>query len=111
MNPLFCRFHSLCAYMGDDDMFSSDLSDDQLKQRLGHMCNTPCQVCICPCEVFGDSRSINSLCDVSESHIIIIMQVLYSMGDEYVPDYVDKKALAERQVHRPIAFTCANSLL
>lgn len=41
---IFCRYHSLCAYMGDDDMFSSDLSDDQLKQRLGHMANTPCQV-------------------------------------------------------------------
>lgn len=39
-----CRYHSLCAYMGDDDLFSSDLSDDQLKQRLGHMSNTPCQV-------------------------------------------------------------------
>ena len=38
------RYHSLCAYMGDDDMFSSDLSDDQLKTRLGHMANTPCQV-------------------------------------------------------------------
>lgn len=59
------RFHSLCAYMGDDDMFSSDLSDDQLKQRLGHMSNTPCQV-------------------------------IFSMADEYVPDYVDKKALVDR---------------
>ncbi|KAK1418325.1 hypothetical protein QVD17_27468 [Tagetes erecta] len=59
------RFHSLCAYMGDDDMFSSDLSDDQLKQTLGHMCNTPCQV-------------------------------IFSMADEYVPDYVDKKALVQR---------------
>ncbi|KAL2922027.1 UPF0613 protein PB24D3.06c [Bienertia sinuspersici] len=59
------RFHSLCAYMGDDDMFSSDLSEDQLKMRLGHMSKTPCQV-------------------------------IYSMGDEYVPDYVDKKALVER---------------
>ncbi|CAM8986097.1 unnamed protein product [Rhodiola kirilowii] len=59
------RYHSLCAYMGDDDMFSSDLSDDQLKQRLGHMANTPCQV-------------------------------IFSMADEYVPDYVDKKALVER---------------
>lgn len=39
-----CRYHSLCAYNGDDDMFSSDLSEDQLKQRLGHMSNTPCQV-------------------------------------------------------------------
>ncbi|CAN6481962.1 unnamed protein product [Victoria cruziana] len=38
------RYHSLCAYMGDDDMFSSDLSDDQLRIRIGHMSNTPCQV-------------------------------------------------------------------
>lgn len=59
------RYHSLCAYMGDDDMFSSDLSEDQLKMRLGHMSNIPCQV-------------------------------IYSMADEYVPDYVDKKALVER---------------
>ncbi|KAG6483176.1 hypothetical protein ZIOFF_059816 [Zingiber officinale] len=59
------RYHSLCAYTGDDDMFSSDLSDDQLRLRLGHLSNTPCQV-------------------------------IFSMADEYVPDYVDKKALVER---------------
>ncbi|KAK9672042.1 hypothetical protein RND81_12G072100 [Saponaria officinalis] len=59
------RYHSLCAYMGDDDMFSSDLSDDQLRMRLGHMSNIPCQV-------------------------------IYSMADEYVPEYVDKKALVTR---------------
>ncbi|XP_057992674.1 UPF0613 protein PB24D3.06c-like isoform X2 [Hevea brasiliensis] len=59
------RYHSLCAYMGDDEMFSSDLSDDQLRTRLGHMCSTPCQV-IC------------------------------SMADEHVPEYVDKTALVER---------------
>ncbi|XP_077218918.1 alpha/beta-Hydrolases superfamily protein [Tasmannia lanceolata] len=59
------RYHSLCAYMGDDDMFSSDLSDDQLRLKLGHMSNTPCQV-------------------------------MFSMADEYVPEYVDKKALVER---------------
>ncbi|KAK8459145.1 hypothetical protein SEVIR_2G085600v4 [Setaria viridis] len=39
------RYHSLCSYMGDDDMFSSDLSEDQLRQRLGHMSTTQCQVC------------------------------------------------------------------
>lgn len=39
-----CRYYSLCAYMGDDDLFISDLSDDQLRIRLGHMSNTPCQV-------------------------------------------------------------------
>ncbi|XP_010255881.1 PREDICTED: UPF0613 protein PB24D3.06c-like isoform X2 [Nelumbo nucifera] len=59
------RYYSLCAYLGDDDMFSSDLSDDQLKMRLGHMSNTPCQV-------------------------------IFSMTDEYVPEYVDKEALVER---------------
>ncbi|KAF7015628.1 unnamed protein product [Triticum aestivum] len=59
------RFHSLCAYMGDDDMFSSDLSEDQLKQRLGHMSTTQCLV-------------------------------IFSMADEYVPEYVDKKALVDR---------------
>lgn len=59
------RYHSLCAYNGDDDLFSSDLSEDQLKQRLGHMSNTPCQV-------------------------------IFSMADEYVPEYVDKKALVDR---------------
>ncbi|CAI9118596.1 OLC1v1020187C1 [Oldenlandia corymbosa var. corymbosa] len=59
------RYHSLCAYNGDDDMFSSDLSEDQLKQRLGHMSHTPCQI-------------------------------IFSMNDEYVPEYVDKKALVNR---------------
>ncbi|KAJ3669348.1 hypothetical protein LUZ60_011298 [Juncus effusus] len=59
------RYHSLYGYMGDDDMFSSDLSEDQLRQRLGHMASTPCQV-------------------------------IFSMADEYVPEYVDKKALADR---------------
>ncbi|XP_039115151.1 UPF0613 protein PB24D3.06c [Dioscorea cayenensis subsp. rotundata] len=59
------RYHSLCAYMGDDDMFSSDLSEDQLRLRLGHLSNTPCQI-------------------------------IFSMADEYVPEYVDKKALVDR---------------
>lgn len=59
------RYHSLCSYMGDDDMFSSDLSEDQLRQRLGHMSITQCQV-------------------------------IFSMGDEYVPEYVDKRALLDR---------------
>ncbi|RDX81903.1 SPAPB24D3.06c, partial [Mucuna pruriens] len=59
------RYHSLCSYNGDDDLFSSDLSDDQLRMRLGHMSSTHCQV-------------------------------IFSMADEYVPDYVDKKALVER---------------
>ncbi|GER32341.1 alpha/beta-Hydrolases superfamily protein [Striga asiatica] len=35
------RYHSLCAYNGEDDLFSSDFSEDQLRQKLGHMTNTP----------------------------------------------------------------------
>lgn len=59
------RYYSLCAYMGDDDMFSSDLSDDQLRMRLGHMSNVRCQI-------------------------------IFSMGDEYIPEYVDKRSLVQR---------------
>ncbi|CAM6095482.1 unnamed protein product [Calypogeia fissa] len=59
------RFRSLSGFLGDDDMFSSDLTDAQLKNRLGHMERFPCQV-------------------------------IFSMMDEYVPDYVDKKSLVQR---------------
>lgn len=38
------RFRSLSAFLGDDDLFSSDLSDSQLKLRLGHMSRVPTQV-------------------------------------------------------------------
>ncbi|KAG8370163.1 hypothetical protein BUALT_Bualt14G0088700 [Buddleja alternifolia] len=60
------RYYSLSAYNGDDDIFSSDFSEDQLKQRLGHMSNT-------------------------------LTLVIFSMADQYVPEYVDKKALVDRQ--------------
>ncbi|PHT60279.1 hypothetical protein CQW23_02642 [Capsicum baccatum] len=80
------KYHSLCAYNGEDDLFSSDFSDDQLKQKLGHMSNTPCQ------EVTGSSLG-NSLWQKCK--------VIFSMGDEYIPDYVDKKALVDRQAQKP----------
>ena len=35
------RFHSLASFGGDDDLFSSDFSDDQLKERLAHMAAWP----------------------------------------------------------------------
>ncbi|KAG6435517.1 hypothetical protein SASPL_100391 [Salvia splendens] len=31
------RYHSLCTRNGEDDMFSSDLSDEELKEKLGHI--------------------------------------------------------------------------
>jgi pimeloyl-ACP methyl ester carboxylesterase len=43
-NPITAyRFLSLTGKEGDDDLFSSDLSDEQLKQRLGHV-SVPCLV-------------------------------------------------------------------
>ncbi|CAK9191252.1 unnamed protein product [Sphagnum jensenii] len=38
------RYQSLSAYLGDDDLFSSDLSDGELRTRLGHVSRVPCQV-------------------------------------------------------------------
>ncbi|CAI5462927.1 unnamed protein product [Closterium sp. Yama58-4] len=35
------RFHSLACTGGADDMFSSDFSDEELKERLGHMAAWP----------------------------------------------------------------------
>ncbi|XP_047975590.1 UPF0613 protein PB24D3.06c-like isoform X2 [Salvia hispanica] len=35
------RYHSLHTRNGEDDMFSSDLSDKELKEKLGHMSATP----------------------------------------------------------------------
>ena len=39
------RFDSLTRRMGDDDMFSSDLLDDELIEKLGHV-NVPCLLVI-----------------------------------------------------------------
>eukprot|EP00899_Mesostigma_viride_P019307 jgi/Mesvir1/27378/Mv07184-RA.1 len=35
------RYHSLVARLGDDDLFSSDFSDAELKERVGHMAAVP----------------------------------------------------------------------
>ncbi|KAI9738958.1 MAG: hypothetical protein M1818_005272 [Claussenomyces sp. TS43310] len=53
---------------GDDDFFSSDLTDEQLKQS------------------FGSLSAKSPLC------------ILYSENDEYVPPSVDKEALVERWI-------------
>ncbi|OWM74201.1 hypothetical protein CDL15_Pgr008514 [Punica granatum] len=80
------RYHSLCEYMGDDDMFSSDLSDEQLKMKLVTL-HTPCQV----------------LADL-HLKVSVLGQVPNkryndegnSMADEYMPEHVDKKILVGR---------------
>eukprot|EP00936_MAST-01D_sp_MAST-1D-sp1_P002933 g2933.t1 len=61
------RFVSLAARGGADDMFSSDMSNEELHARIGHV------------------RSRRTPCIV-----------LFSGADEYIPAEVDKVALAER---------------
>lgn len=34
---------------------------------------------------------------------MVFFQVIFSMNDEYVPEYVDKKALVERWEHNPFS--------
>lgn len=65
------RFASLQDVGGDDDFFSSDLSDSEMAERLGHV------------GVWGKAHSGYLL-------------AAYSGADEYVPDHVDKGKLLER---------------
>jgi pimeloyl-ACP methyl ester carboxylesterase len=65
------RFLSLQDIGGDDDFFSSDFSDDELKLRLGHIANVT------------ENSGLKTL-------------VAFSGEDEYVPDHIDKKQLLDR---------------
>lgn len=65
------RFLSLQDFGGDDDFFSSDLSDEEMTERLGHV------------GAWGRGHS---------GHLL----AAYSGADEYVPDHVDRDKLLER---------------
>jgi len=65
------RFLSLQDAGGEDDFFSSDLTDNELKERLGH--------------IGGWGRANGSR-----------LLAAFSGQDEYVPSHVDKKVLLER---------------
>jgi hypothetical protein len=65
------RFLSLQDFGGDDDFFSSDLSDVELRLRLGH---------------------IGKVSNQTGLRVL----VAFSGQDEYVPDFVDKKTLLDR---------------
>lgn len=65
------RFLSLQDIGGDDDFFSSDLSDEEMTARLGHVGK------------WGVDNSAYLL-------------AAYSGADEYVPEHVDKDKLLER---------------
>jgi hypothetical protein len=67
------RYLSLFDVDGDDDFFSSDLSDDELIDRLGHVRD------------LGRESGLRAL-------------VAFSKRDEYVPESVDKVGLLKRLV-------------
>ena len=67
------RYLSLFDTNGDDDYFSSDLSDVELHERLGH---------------------VGKLGRTTGMHVL----VAYSKQDEYVPKSIDKDALLRRLV-------------
>lgn len=67
------RYISLFDKDGDDDFFSSDLTDEQLRERLGHVSRQ------------GGSSELDVL-------------AVYSGKDEYVPSFVDKDKLLKRMV-------------
>lgn len=64
------RYLSLMDIDGQDDFFSSDLTDEQLCERLGHV---------------GRKKELDLI-------------AVYSGKDEYVPSFVDKEVLLRRMV-------------
>ena len=64
------RYLSLMDVDGQDDFFSSDLTDEQLCERLGHV---------------GRKKELDLI-------------AVYSGKDEYVPSFVDKEVLLRRMV-------------
>ena len=67
------RYNSLFDVNGDDDFFSSDLSEDELIDRLGHVGS------------IGRESGLRLL-------------AAFSSKDEYVPDFVEKDVLLKRLV-------------
>jgi len=73
------RYASLFGKGGMDDFFSSDLTDEELKGLLGHMCTAGQQA------LAG-----------TEDHPGLKVLVASSMADQYVPAQVDREKLATR---------------
>lgn len=88
------RYASLNGRLGADDVFSSDLSDVELVQRLGHMGTK------------GQREGIRAppgssdewLVEPVPSHPGLRTLFCHSGGDEYVPPSVDVPALSRRFV-------------
>ena len=78
------RYASLNGRLGPDDMFSSDLSDDELEARLGHMSTA------------GQRAGVPTHVTPLPDHPGLRTCFCLSGADEYVPPTVDVPTLARR---------------
>mmetsp|Transcript_41064 Transcript_41064/g.99562 ORF Transcript_41064/g.99562 Transcript_41064/m.99562 type:complete len:175 (-) Transcript_41064:236-760(-) len=78
------RYTSLFARGGDEDFFSSDLTDDELSARLGHMSTS------------GQREARGQSTVAVPHHPGLYVLFALSGADEYVPPHVDAAALAQR---------------
>ena len=103
------RYLSLAGTLGPDDMFSSDLSDADLKLRLGHMGTSGQRTGIraspsrtlptaSVAGITPQSEQADWICDAVPDHPGLRTLFVHSASDEYVPSFVDVPALAERMV-------------
>ena len=82
--------------MGDDDMFSSDLSDDQLRMRLGHMSNTPCQVY--PFWILLFDTQITIMYSSTKTHFIQYVIFEKEKKKLLVSDFLAQREEGEREI-------------
>jgi pimeloyl-ACP methyl ester carboxylesterase len=80
------RFASLAGRMTADDMFSSDLSDEELRSKLGHM------------GTHGQRQGEGMATEAVPTHPGLRTLFVHSGADEYVPATVDVQALSARLV-------------
>jgi pimeloyl-ACP methyl ester carboxylesterase len=80
------RYLSLFSTNGDDDYFSSDLTDVELHERLGH---------------------VGKLGRTTGMHVL----VAYSKQDEYVPKSIDKQDLLQRLVNAMNDFVVGDNVV
>lgn len=73
------RYASLVGRGGEDDLFSSDFTDAELSDRLGHM-----------------STKGQRMLPMTEAHPGLRTLIASSLADEYVPRNIDSPALVRR---------------
>ena len=84
------RYASLAGALGPDDMFSSDLSDEELRTRLGHMGTTGQR------EGIRGTDADQWLVEPLPEHPGLRTCFAHAGADEYVPRAVDVDTLSRR---------------